>query len=216
MPLSTDTVSIFLLNIAALETFPIVMVGDYDSSKPFDESVQLRLVGYVARLGDWVGLGVLTEPVTLNGFVPATLSGQVEAPLEGDNLTFVGYSGDLLPFGVRPEWTETGWPGPVLEAPMWNFDYDYCSFLLGRYDFLCARPLSYIDGTSDPAFPCAGTVNAGPSREALSPSSPPRGSRRLSSSLPASPALLQTTSEVPSSTEATTCWGSRISLQGAT
>ena len=131
------------------------MVGDYDVSAPLNESTQLREVEYVARMSTLVGLGLLKEPVTLEGFVPATMSGQVQAPKEGENLTFVGYSGELLPLGYPTERNATGWPGPVLEATMWAVDNDVCALATGTdgSTLLCALPLD----DSDPAFPCAGT-----------------------------------------------------------
>jgi hypothetical protein len=137
------------------------MVGDYDVSAPLNASTQLREVAYVARLSTLVGFGVLTEPVTLEGFVPATISGQAQAPVEGDSLTFVGYSGELLPIGVQVERNATGWPGPALETHMWAIDYDSCSLGFGRDDLLCAVPLDY----ANQSFPCAGKQQpVGPQR----------------------------------------------------
>lgn len=140
----------------ALESFPIVLVGDYDASVPPEQSVQLREVQYVSRWANLVTLALLKDPVTLEGFVPAPMSGELAPPAAGANLTFVGYHGGLLPTGQEVELNVTELPGPALEATMEAFDSDICEMTTqtSREYVLCARPRK---GEADPAFPCGGT-----------------------------------------------------------
>lgn len=143
------------------------MVGDYDESAPLGESVQLREVDTVARLGSLLALALLNEPVTFPGFVPAALSGEEQAPDAGSNLTFVGYSGDFLPIKLNEATNATaeGWPGPALEATLQAASEQLCALATqaDSWVVLCGLPR-----VEEPAFPCRGEWGLNPFRSVRS------------------------------------------------
>lgn len=155
-----------------LSVFPIVMIGDYDSSRPLDESVQLREVSFAAVSVEHVvtgqgdggailgpsnlAVGLLREPVTLPGFTAAVMNDDAEQPVPFQNVTVVGYGADATPVGQNL----TEWPGPALEATMTATSQATCSVLSRLYDvamyadsaYLCAQPA----GPDEAAVPCEG------------------------------------------------------------
>jgi hypothetical protein len=157
----------------ALAVFPIVMVGDYDASKPLDESVQLREVTYVATSVEHIysgqyddevtldpsnlAVGVLAEPVNFTGFVPATLNDDPDNPQPFQDVTVVGYGQDMNPVGLNL----TEWPGPALEATMSAADRETCgalsSFLFGVPIYVDVALLCGLAVEPDEATPCQGT-----------------------------------------------------------
>jgi hypothetical protein len=149
------------------------MVGDYDASKPLDESVQLREVTYVATSVEHIysgqyddevtldpsnlAVGVLAEPVNFTGFVPATLNGDPDNPQPFQDVTVVGYGKDMNPVGLNL----TEWPGPALEATMSAADSGACFFLswfqFGVPIYVDLALLCGLAVEPDEATPCQGT-----------------------------------------------------------
>jgi hypothetical protein len=136
-----------------LTYFPYVLVGDYDTTLEWEESVQIQEVHTYA---DWdyfhLVIGMLTEPVTTPGFAPSSINDQPENPQPFQNLTVVAYGGDVSFTAM----SRSDWPGPALEATMTAIDSATCKSI--------ARELG-VDARFEDVVFCAqvvGPENAAP------------------------------------------------------
>jgi hypothetical protein len=125
----------------------LVVVGDYDSSRPMEETIQAREVETSAFWKVFnLTIGVLKEPVTIPGFVPATINDAPGNPQPFENLTVVAYGGDAPRTSVK----YSEWPGPALEATVFTVDSETCKGLV--------RSLN-VDTQYEEALLCAVTVD---------------------------------------------------------
>jgi hypothetical protein len=139
-------------------------VGDYDSSRPANESVQLRKVEHVVS-EYYLAYGLLSEPVTFPGFFPVTLDDQRSIPEHGSNITVVGYGGTLFPMNYNftiDDLNRTEWPGPALETAMMAISPRLCGRIVREAGFPLRGdpPDSWFCGvpaSPEGAQPCAGT-----------------------------------------------------------
>jgi hypothetical protein len=135
-----------------------------------NESAQKRRVEVIEQYGAF-SYGRLSSPVTFPGFYPAPMNRSPSAPEPGQNLTVVGYGGQLHAMYFDDAEIEgvdkSTWPGPALATTLIAGTEEFCTDLLNEYPTLKPADTSYentlcgVPSSADDAQPCAGTSASG-------------------------------------------------------